>query len=272
MSDSQTAVSTTEFATSSDGTRIAFERAGSGPVLVLVDGAMCYREFGGSRPTTEVLRDRYTVVIYDRRGRGESGNTLPYTPDREVEDLRAVIKAVGDDAIVLGQSSGAGLAYRAAADGVRMRALIGYEAPYVGAARENPRAFATELDRLIAEGKPGKAVDYFMIDMVKGPWFMPVMMRAMRPAWKKLLQIADTLPYDARVMSGFLVPDDFDRISVPTLVLQGGKAKPDMVDGQKRLAEVIPEARYEVLDGQTHQVDPKVLAAALDRFVAGLPE
>lgn len=269
MTAPETAVSATEYATSSDGTRIAFERAGSGPVIVLVDGAMVTRDFGGARATTDALRDRYTVVIYDRRGRGESGNTLPYAPEREVEDLRAVIAAVGGDAVVLGQSSGAGLAYRAAAAGVPMKAVIGYEAPYVGAARKHPEAFVGTLDRLIAEGKPGKAVDYFMVDMVDGPWFMPVMMRVMRPVWKHLLAVAPTLPYDARIMDGFLVPGEFGRISVPTLVLVGGKAKPDMADAQRQLAELIPGARHEVLEGQTHQVDAKVLAAAVHEFLKG---
>jgi pimeloyl-ACP methyl ester carboxylesterase len=114
MTDTGT-MTATEWAESADGTRIAFERAGSGPVLVLVDGAFCYREFGPARDLSKALTDDFTVVIYDRRGRGESGNTPPYAGEREFEDLHAVIDAVGADpdgqgAFVMGQSSGAGLA------------------------------------------------------------------------------------------------------------------------------------------------------------------
>jgi pimeloyl-ACP methyl ester carboxylesterase len=265
-------VAATEFATSADGTRIAFERAGTGPVVVLVDGAMVYREFGGGRATIEALRDRYTAVIYDRRGRGESGNTLPYSPDREIEDLRAVIAAVGGDVVVLGQSSGAALAFRAAAAGVPMRAVIGYEAPYVGGSRKGGGDhFTAELDRRIADGKPGKAIDYFMTTMVGGPWFMPVMMRSMPKVWKQLLAVAPTLPNDSRVMAGFRVPRaEFGRITVPALVAVGGKAKPDMVAAEREIAEAIPGAQHVVLEGQTHMVDPVVLGGALDDFLRGV--
>jgi pimeloyl-ACP methyl ester carboxylesterase len=269
MSGADAAVTTTEFATSADGTRIAFERAGSGPVVVLVDGAMVYREFGGARATIEAMRDRYTVVIYDRRGRGESGNTLPYSPEREIDDLRAVIAAVGGDVVVLGQSSGAALAFRAAAAGVPMRAVIGYEAPYIGGSRTGGGdQFTPELDRLTAAGEPGKAIDYFMTTMVGGPWFMPIMMRSMRKVWKQLLAVAPTLPYDSRVMAGFRVPQaEFGRIAVPALVLVGGKAKPDMVAAEREVADAIPGAQHRVLEGQTHQVDPVVLGRAVDDFL-----
>ena len=266
---SDAAVAATEYATSADGTRIAFERSGEGPVVVLVDGAMVSREFGGGRATIEALRDRYTVVIYDRRRRGESGNTLPYAPELEIEDLRAVIEAVGGDVVVLGTSSGAALAFRAAAAGVPMRAVIGYEAPYIGGSRKGGGDhFTAELERRIAEGKPGKAIDYFMTTMVGGPWFMPVMMRAMPKVWKQLLAVAPTLPYDSRVMDGFRVPRaEFGRISVPALVAVGGKAKPDMEAAELEIADAIPGAKHVVLEGQTHMVDPVVLGRALDEFL-----
>ncbi len=126
---------TTEYAKSSDGTRIAFESNGSGPVLVLVDGAMCYRRFGPAEPFTAALGDAYTVVTYDRRGRGESGDSSTYRPELEFDDLRAVIDAVGGKPYVLGFSSGAGLAYRAAAAGVPMAKLDRLR----GAVRRPPR-------------------------------------------------------------------------------------------------------------------------------------
>jgi pimeloyl-ACP methyl ester carboxylesterase len=273
MSGTDAAVATTEYATSADGTRIAFERMGTGPVVVLVDGAMCYREFGPSRPLAAELSDRYTVVAYDRRGRGESGNALPYAVEREVDDLRAVIEAVGGEAFVLGQSSGSGLAYEAAAAGVPMRSLVGYEAPYFGLRPGKdgaPLDFVGDLDSLIAAGENGKAVDYFMVKMVKGPWFMPLMMRSMRKVWKQLLVVAPTLPYDARVMNGdFQVPAErFRGIRIPTLVLVGGKAAEEMKTAQLTIAATIPGARHAVLEGQTHQVSPAALGPAAVEFFA----
>ena len=265
---------TTEFAKSADGTRIAFERSGTGPVLVLVDGALCYRDFGPSRPLAKELGDVYTVVSYDRRGRGESGDTEPYAAEREFEDLAAVVKAVGGDAYVLGQSSGAGLAYRATAAGtVKPRKLIGYESPWVGlrpGKDGNPRDYLGELQALLAQGKRGKAVDYFMIKMVEGPWFLPAMMRLMPKVWKQLQGVAHTLPNDARVMGArFTVPvDELKRISVPTLALAGSKAAPAMLAAQEKVAATVPGAEHRILDGQTHNVAPAALAPEVRRFFA----
>lgn len=268
-------MSATEYATSADGTRIAFERSGTGPVLVLVDGAFCYREFGPSRDVTAALKDAFTVVSYDRRGRGESGDTLPYAPEREFEDLRAVIAATGGDAFVLGQSSGAGLAYRAAAAGVPMRKLIGYEAPWVGLRTNkdgSTKPYHADLDRLIDAGENGKAISYFMVDMIGAPRIAPLMMRIMAAKeWRKLLAVAPTLRYDAAVMGAtFTVPEDeLARVAVPALALCGSKGAAEMLAAQERVAAVIPGAEHAVLDGQTHQVSPAALRPHVLRFLLG---
>jgi len=269
-----TAAAATEFATSKDGTRIAFERAGSGPLLVLVDGALCFREFGPGRAVSAQLTDRYTVVIYDRRGRGESGDIQPYAPQREFEDLAAVIAAAGGDAFVMGQSSGAAIVYRAAAAGVPMRKLVGYEAPWVGlrvGKDGQPRDYLGELRALLAKGENGKAVGYFMVTMVGGPFFLPLMMRMMPKVWKQLQAVATTLPNDAEVMGGqFQAPlDELATITVPSLVLCGGKSPAPMQDAQQTVAATIPGARHRVLPGQTHQVSPAALAPVLAEFFSG---
>jgi pimeloyl-ACP methyl ester carboxylesterase len=258
----------TEYAKSSDGTRIAFESNGSGPALVLVDGAMCHRRFGPAEPFTAALRDAYTVVSYDRRGRGESGDSSTYRPELEIDDLRAVIDAVGGKPYVLGFSSGAGLAYRAAAAGVPMAKLIGYEAPYVG--RRGGRDYVSDLDRLIADGENGKAVDYFMVKMVGAPFFLPVMFRLMRKLWPQMKAIAPTLRYDARVMGGdFEVPTaEFATITVPALVSWGSKAKPEMSKANAAIATAIPGAEHRILEGQTHNVTPEALRPAIVEFFA----
>jgi pimeloyl-ACP methyl ester carboxylesterase len=265
-------VPATEFAVSADGTRIAFERIGSGPVVVLVDGALCYRDFGPARPMSKELADAYTVVSYDRRGRGESGDTEPYAVEREFEDLAAVVNAAGGNAYLLGQSSGAGLAYRATAAGtVTPRKLIGYEAPWVGLrpGRDGrPRDYLAELQALLIEGRPGKAVDYFMVKMVAGPWFLPLMMRLMPKVWRQLKEVAHTLPNDARIMgTEFTMPaKEIARISVPTLVMAGSKAAPAMLGAQEEVAATVKGAEHRILAGQTHNVTPAALASEARRF------
>src|ERR1700755_1481848 len=96
--------------TSADGTMIAYERAGDGPPVILVDGALCHRGSGPARPLAKALADQFTVYTYDRRGRGESGDTAPYAVEREIEDLQALVEEGGGTVAVYGISSGAALA------------------------------------------------------------------------------------------------------------------------------------------------------------------
>lgn len=250
--------------TSKDGTTIAYEVTGSGPALVLVDGAMCSREFGPARDVAKAVSGDYTVYVYDRRGRGESGNTLPYSPEREYEDLAAVVEAAGGDAYVMGQSSGAALALEAAAAGQPMRRLAVYEAPYVG--QHPQKNYVAELEALIAAGRNEKAVGYFMVTMVGAPAFMPLMMKLMPKVLRALKKVAPTLPYDARILDGFEVPARFAKVAVPTLVMGGGKAKANMVRAVDGVAAMVPAAERVILDGQTHQVSPAALAPELIRF------
>ena len=254
---------------SKDGTEIAYEKSGSGPALVLVDGAMCYREFGPARDVSKALEDEYTVYIYDRRGRGESGDTLPYSAEREIEDLAAVIAAAGGDAYVMGQSSGAGLALIAAASGVTMKKLASYEAPFIGlkpVKGQMPDHLGV-LNEYIAQGDREKAVGHFMVKMVGGPRFLPLLMRMNGKVWKQLLAVAHTLPYDATVMGGdFEVPASLAKITVPTLVMGGSKYAPNMRAAVEAVAAAVPGSTLVILPGQTHQVSPDVLVPELKRF------
>ena len=252
----------TDFATSKDGTRIAYESLGSGPALVLVDGALNSRAFGAAKDVAKALADSYTVYWYDRRGRGESGDTLPYAPAREIEDLAAVIAAAGGDAYVMGQSSGAALALEAAASGLRIRKLAVYEAPYVGQSTD----FLARQKQFIAEGDRKGAVDYFMTTMVGGPFFMPLVMRLMPKVFTELQAVAHTLPYDTELLDGFEVPARFATITTPTLVMGGSKYKAPMKKAVHDVAGIVPDAKLVILDGQTHQVSPAVLAPALKEF------
>jgi pimeloyl-ACP methyl ester carboxylesterase len=258
--------------TSQDGTTIAYEKVGSGPALVLVDGALCYREFGPCRSLAHHLADRFTVYFYDRRGRGDSGDTQPYAAEREYQDLAAVIEAAGGDTYVAGFSSGAALALQAAASGVAMRKLAAYEAPYVGlkAVKGVTPDYLGHLKQLLAKEDRGGAVGYFMVKMVGGPAFLPVMMRLMPKVWKQLKAVAHTLPYDATVMGDFQVPSDvLATIAVPTLVMGGSKAKPNMVAAVSGVADAVPGSVRKTLAGQTHQVKDEAIAPELIAFFGG---
>lgn len=255
--------------TSKDGTRIAYERTGQGPPLVLVDGALCSRAFGPMEKLAPLLAPRFTVFTYDRRGRGESGDTRPYDTAREVEDIAALVREAGAPAFLLGLSSGAALALEAAASGLDLRKVAAYEPPYVDVdGQTDGAAHRPELERLLSLGDRSGAVRYFMRSMVGVPAPAVFLMRFMWWIWRKLKAVAHTLPYDAAVMGGFRVPRErLATIKVPTLVMHGEKTDPRLQKAARAVADAIPGARHRILPGQTHNVAPAVLAAAvLDDF------
>lgn len=254
---------------STDGTPIAYDTSGSGPALIVVDGALCSRAFGPSAKLAPLLARAFTVVTYDRRGRGASGDTRPYAPAREVEDIAALIGAAGGSAALLGLSSGAALALEAAAAGLPVTGVVAYEPPYVddSGARGGDR-YETQLSDRIARGDRAGAVTYFMKDMVQVPPPIVVMMRLMPWIWGKLKAVAHTLPYDAAVMTAFRIPRErFASIAVPVVVMNGTKTDARLQDAARAIATVIPRARHHQLAGQTHNVKPEVLAPAAIDFL-----
>jgi len=249
---------------SRDGTAIAFERSGQGPALILVDGALCSRAFGPMAKLAPQLEPRFTVYRYDRRGRGESGDTAPYSKQREVEDLEALIKEAGGSSYVLGLSSGGALALEAAAAGLPIKKVVAYEPPYVGSGGAD---FEGELKKRLAGGDRGGALKYFMRDMVAVPAPFVVLMRLMFWTWRKLKAVAHTLPYDAAVMSGFEVPTArLASIRIPTLAMAGSKTTDRLKKAARAVADAVPGARHRELAGQTHMVNPAVLAPAVAEF------
>jgi pimeloyl-ACP methyl ester carboxylesterase len=260
---------------STDGTAIAYEMCGEGPPLILVDGALCYRGMGPSRALAEVLCEHFTVITYDRRGRGHSTDTAPYSVEREIEDLAALIPAGGGSAYVCGISSGAVLALDAAARGLPITALALYEPPLILDDSRPPVAadYAEQLNALLASNRRGDAVRLFM-RQVGMPAPLVSLMRFM-PAWGKLKRVAHTLPYDAEIMGdiqlGRPVPAArWIGAKVKTLVIVGGKSPAFFHNGTRMLADLLPDAAHRVLDGQTHMVKAKVLGPLLiDYFAAG---
>ena len=256
--------------TSKDGTVIDYERSGRGPALILVDGAMCSRDFGPMPKLAPLLVPHFTVYAYDRRGRGRSGDTKPYAKEREVEDIGALIQTAGGRASLVGLSSGGALALEAAASGLPVEKVVAYEPPYVGVTGNGAIPdHQARLQALVAEGDRGGAVKYFMRSMVGAPAPMVVMMQLMPWIWRKLKAVAHTLPYDAAVMSGFEVPAArLAQVRVPTLVMHGSKTDARLVRAAQAVAAAIPGALHRTLAGQTHNVSPGVLTPALVEFLA----
>jgi pimeloyl-ACP methyl ester carboxylesterase len=258
---------------SKDGTPIGFDRSGKGPAVILVDGALCYRASGPMAPLAALLAEKFTVFTYDRRGRGDSGNTAPYAVEREVEDIEALIKEAGGSAYVYGISSGAALALEAANHGLAIKKLALYEAPFIvdDSRPPIPTDFVAQLKALVSADRRGDAVKLFM-KLVGVPGIFIVMMRFM-PAWKKLTGIAHTLPYDMTIVQdnqrGKPLPEKrWTSVTAPTLVVDGGKSPGWMRNGMRALAGVLPNAKLRTLEGQTHMVKPKALAPVLMEFFA----
>ncbi len=254
--------------TSKDGTSIAYDQLGSGEPVILVDGALCSRAFGPMPELAKLLAPLFTVINYDRRGRNESGNTKPYSPEREVEDIEALIQAVGGPVFLAGISSGAALALRAAAAGLSIKKLALYEAPFMvdKTGHQPPPDAGAQLKAMIASDRRGDAVKFFMKDMVGVPPFVVFIMRIM-PIFSKLKAVAHTLPYDAAVMGDFSLPEErAASVKIPTLVGGGEKSPASMQNSVKKLAAAIPGSQLKMFKGQTHNISMKVLAPALIEF------
>lgn len=256
---------------SKDGTSIAYDQLGSGFPIVLVDGALCSRAFGPMPKLAQLLAPHFTVINYDRRGRNESGDTQPYAPEREVEDIAALIQAAGGSAFVAGVSSGAALGLAAAASGLNIKKLAMYEAPFMvdKTGHQAPPDSEAQLKALIASGRRGDAVKFFMKDMVGVPSFA-VFMMSMMPMFSKLKAVAHTIPYDAAILGDFSLPTQrAASVKIPTLVGGGEKSPSSMQNAVKQLADAIPNSELKMFKGQTHNIDVKVLAPILVEFFNG---
>jgi pimeloyl-ACP methyl ester carboxylesterase len=268
--------------TSRDGTVIAFDQTGQGPVVILVTGAL------GVRSDAELvaqLAPHFTVINYDRRGRGNSSNTLPYAVEREIEDIEALIDATGGSAYLYGISSGAALALEAANKlPAKVEKLALYEPPFIvdNSRPPLPEDYVAQLNAAIAAGRPGDAVEIFMTkailipaefvaQMKQGPMSEVFESEMKPPEWVGMEKVAHTLPYDGLIMgntmSGQPLPTGkWISVSAPTLVIVGGDSEPFFHSGTQALVEILPKARHRVLAGQNHAVASKVLAPVLIKF------
>jgi len=245
---------------------IAFDRLGDGPPVILVVGAFNTRETGA--PLAEALAHKHTVLTYDRRGRGDSGDSASYAVEREIEDLDRLIQEVGGKAAVFGFSSGAALALAAAAHGLAIPRLALFDLPLRAGGPANPVDHAAALDALVRAGRRGDAVEYFQGRMVGMPEAVIAQQRH-APFRAALEAMAHTLVYEATVLGDGLLPMDRVRaVRAPTLAIAAGKGPPFMRETAEVLARALPDGRARVLEQATHDLVPEVLAPPLLEFFA----
>lgn len=265
--------------TSKDGTSIAFDQSGQGPIVIFVDGALQYRAFDqGMAPLAELLSQNFTVIHYDRRGRGDStdrplGAVQPDALAREIEDIGALIDEAGGSAFLYGISSGAALALEAAlALGSKVKKLAMYEAPYNNdeTARQAWKDYRQALKEIVAAGPAGEVVGRFMTLLG-----MPAdQLEGMRqhPMWPLWEAVGLTLAYDAVAMGedGSIPTERAARLTVPALIMNGGSGEWSFMQATAmELANAIPNAQHRTMEGQSHEVSAEALAPVLTEFFRG---
>ena len=255
---------------SQDGTRIAYETWGQGPALITVGGTTCDRVL--MRSTAQAFGEYFATINYDRRGRGESGDTSPYAVDREIEDIAALIEEAGGSACLYGHSSGAALVLHAVAAGLPVERFVLHDPPYAPdePSQDAARAFARDIRDLLNQDKGAEAIEMTF----RGTGMPEDMIAEMRtsPRWPALIALAPTLAYDSAVMGdidrGGSIPEDLAaRATRPGLVLVGGQSQEFMMEVSRRLAALLPAGDHRVIEGQDHVVSPDILAPIVAEFL-----
>jgi pimeloyl-ACP methyl ester carboxylesterase len=256
---------------SKDGTAIAYERSGNGPAVILVASALADRS--AAAQLAALLAEHFTVINYDRRGRGESGDTGPYAVEREVEDIAALIDEAGGPVYIFGHSSGAVLALEAVSKlSSRIKKAVLYEPPFIvdGSRPPVPEDFTKRVNELVSAGRRGDAVEHFMVSAVGVPADFARQMRTY-PMWPGLEKLAHTIAYDIAVMgdtqAGRPLPQKrWASATSPIIAMSGEKSDAFLRRSAQALADILPNAKHQTLKGQDHSVvfsAPKVIAAAL---------
>ena len=256
---------------SKDGTKIAYDKTGQGPALIIVAGAfqdrMAMSAYAGP------LSNHFTVYNYDRRGRAESGDTQPYAVEREIEDIVALIQEAGGSAFVFGGSSGGVLTLDAVAHGSNITRLAVYEPPFIvdDSRAPVPANIVDQLKELVASGRRGDAAQLFM---TKGSLMSEDVVAGMRsqPFWPSVEAVAHTLVYDAIIMDGTmkgtpLPADRWAAVTIPILVIYGGAGPEWSRNAAEALIKLLPHAERRALDGQFHELSPDALTLVLVNFL-----
>jgi len=260
---------------SKDGTPIAFEQSGKGPAVILVASALSDRS--DTVKLAKLLSEHFTVINYDRRGRGESGDTQPYAVEREIEDIEALIDEAGGSAFVFGSSSGAVLALEATSKlPAKIKKQVLFEPPFTidDSRPPMPEDFVGQVTQLVSAGRRNDAVKLFFTKGMGIPTIAVTLMRLLMPGWSKGVGMAHTLPYDLTILAGTqtgkpLPAKRWASATVPTLVLTGEKSETFFHNGARALADNLPNAQHRILKGQHHGsvvMAPNAFASVLIEF------
>ncbi|WP_169086203.1 alpha/beta fold hydrolase [Paenibacillus sp. PL91] len=253
---------------SKDGTTLAYDVYGSGPALLYITGASCYRSFKPIVQDAKVFATEFTVYSYDRRGRGDSGNTLPYSIEREIEDIEAMINKAGGMAYLYGHSSGAVLALEAALLlGSKVQKVVMYDASYVHDEKEKAeyKHLSQTIHKLLDDGKNAKAMSTFLKGIGMPKVF--VLLLPLFPGWRTMKALSPTLAYDIALTQDMPPVERATRVSVPTQIIVGEKSPAAIHDVGRQLTKAIPSAKFAHLPGQDHMVNAKSLLPLLSDFL-----
>jgi pimeloyl-ACP methyl ester carboxylesterase len=255
---------------SKDGTTLAYDVHGKGQPLIYITGAACFRKFKPVEQAAKVFAKQFSVYNYDRRGRGDSGNNLPWSLEREVEDIEAMVDAAGGQAFIYGHSSGAVLALEASMRlGEKVRKAIIHDAPYVLDQKEKHdySRLSQNVNQLLKDGENAKAMKSFLSGIGMPKAF--VFLLPMTPGWKTMKSLAPTLAYDMSLTADLPPSRCAQAIKVPIQIMVGGKCPPNMREVSALLGKTIPNSTIAVLEGQDHMVHAKVMLPAMVDFFAG---
>jgi pimeloyl-ACP methyl ester carboxylesterase len=258
------------YITSKDDTRIAFDKTGTGPAIIIVNGALSYRAVYDDNALASALSNNFTIYTYDRRGRGESTDTRPYSVEREIEDIEALINDAGGSAYLYGSSSGAALSLLAAArlGKTKIPKLVLYEPPYVTVSEKDKQHFADQrkrIDELIRTGNRGDAAAFHFTAIGTPPEAVENLRKS--PEWPLMESVEHTLTYDYAILHDGAIPvDAAQKATMPALVINGEKSFDILQDAAKNLSKTMPNAQWKTLKGQTHQASPEIIASVLKDF------
>ncbi|PYZ94907.1 alpha/beta hydrolase [Salipaludibacillus keqinensis] len=253
---------------SKDGTILAYDVYGSGPPLIYITGAICHRSFKPVKHDAKIFSTKFTVYNYDRRGRGDSGNTLPYTVEREIEDIKAMIDVAGGNVFLYGHSSGAVLALEAALRlSSKVKKVMMYDPSYVHDEKEKSeyKRLSRKIHELLDNGKNAKAMTTFLKGIGMPKVF--VLLLPLFPGWRTMKALAPTLAYDIALTKNMPPVERATQISVPTQIIVGEKSPKSIHDVGRQLSNVIPNAKFVQLSGEDHMVNPKALLPLITGFL-----
>ncbi|TDB89513.1 alpha/beta fold hydrolase [Actinomadura sp. KC216] len=272
----ETIMSDLRTVTSADGTTIAYQKTGSGPAIIVISNVA--EDHTGVSGVARALSEHFTVISFDRRGRGASGDPQPYDPAREIDDIAALIDVAGGSAALTSGSGGCGLALDAAsALGGKVTGLYLYEPPFIvdDSRAPAPADYLEHQEALIAAGKRSEAVEYFMTEMIGVPAeYIPAMKQD--PSWDAMAKYAHTYTYDGRIMRGLQdgkpLPTDRWSIDAPVAVAVGGNGEAFIRQSANALATLLPNATVLTLPDQDHSafwMAPEPVAEQARAFLLG---